>query len=434
MSTMNERSVLVGAILTAVLCAPSRASALQPLEAFLNSAQETNPDVRAQVATVNQRQAEMDRATGALLPALQAQGTFTQNQYEVSFPAKILGGTGTITTLPQHQLDGAISLSVPLVDVAAWERRAAARATRDGSHADLASSRLDLSRRVAQAYYQLVASEAVLLSAQHNLELSRDNAALTVTRRDGGTASELDVQRAKGDVARAEQDVVTATLNVTTVRRALETLSGVRPEPTSELLADDLHEEAPLETWLVGSERLAPVQSARAAQRSAEESARAAGAAWLPTLMGSAQQRFTTAPALTLHHEYYFLQITAAWKIDATVPAALRAQRAAAELAGARADGVRRQVGDAIFNDWYRIRANIDRARAARTQVEAARVAAGLARDRYQGGIATQLDVLQAQQDLFRAEISRIQADADLAFSRASLRVDTAQFLGDRTR
>ena len=69
---MNERSVVVGAILTAVLCVPTRARALQPLDAFLTGAQETNLDVRAQVAIVTQRQAEMDKATGALLPALQA--------------------------------------------------------------------------------------------------------------------------------------------------------------------------------------------------------------------------------------------------------------------------------------------------------------------------------------------------------------------------
>jgi outer membrane protein TolC len=434
MSTMNERSVVVGAILTAALCFPTRASALQPIDVFLAGAQETNPDVRAQVATVTQRQAEMDKATGALLPALQAQGTYMRNQYQTEFPASIFGGTGTIVITPQNQRDVSLSLNAPLVDVAAWERRAAARATRDGAHADLASSRLDLSRRVAQAYYQLVANEAVLLSARHNLELSRDNAALTENRRGGGTASELDVQRAKGNVARSEQDVIAAALNVTTVRRSLETLSGIRPEPASELVADDLHEEVPLETWLVVSERLPLVRSAKAAQRSAEESARASAAAWLPTLTGSAQERFTNAPSLSSHRQFYLLLLTATWKLDMMVPPALRAQKAVADVATARAEGVRRQVGDAIFNDWHQIRAAIDRSRAARTQVEAARVAAGLARDRYQGGIATQLDVLQAQQDLFRADVSRIQADADLAFWRASLRVDTAQPIGDRTR
>jgi outer membrane protein TolC len=408
------------------------AYALQPLDTFVARAMETNPELRAATATASQRDAEVDRATGALLPSFQAQGTYTRNQYEVAFPATLLGGTGTITILPQNQLDASLTLSVPLIDVGGWERRAAARATRDSSQADLTSTQLDVSRRVARAYFQLLGNEAVLLSAQRTLQLSKENAALTVTKRTGGTASELDVQRAKTDVARVEQDVTAAALNVVTARRSLETLSGVAPEPATTFPMDDLHEEAPLERWMASSERLPSVQSAMAAKRSAEASAGAANAAWLPTVSASAQERLTNAPSLTLHNEYYLLQLTAGWRIDATVPATVRAQRAAAAVAVAHADGTRRQVEDAIFQDWQQVRASIDRARSARAQVDAAQAAAGLARDRYDGGVATQLDVLQAQQDQFRADVARIQADSDLAYARASLRLDTAHPLGDR--
>jgi outer membrane protein TolC len=386
--------------------------------------------VRSSAATVAQRDAEADRATGALLPTLQAQGTYTRNQYEVAFPASLVGGTGTLTILPLNQLDGDFTLTVPIVDIGAWDRRVQAKATRDASNADRSAVELDVSRRVTRAYFQLIADEAVALSAQRNLKLSEDNAALIATKRGAGTASDLDIQRAKGDVARAEQDVATATLGVVTERRALETLSGLTPEPETSFVADDLHEEGPLSVWLGVTDGIPSVQSAMAASRSAEESARAADAAWLPTLTATAQERLTNAPSLSLHNEYYLLQLTAAWKVDATLPATVRAQRAEAVAAMARADGARRQAEDAIFDDWQQISASIERARSARVQVEAASVAASLARDRYEGGIATQLDVLSAQQDLFRADVARIQADADLAYARASLRLDTARPLG----
>ena len=51
-----------------------------------------------------------------------------------------------------------------------------------------------------------------------------------------------------------------------------------------------------------------------------------------------------------------------------------------------------------------------------------ARRTAELVSDRYQAGAATQLDVTQAQRDAFLADVSRIQADAELACARASLR------------
>jgi outer membrane protein TolC len=428
------RSAVYTVAFASALVVPRSAHALQPLDAFLARSEVTNPDVRVSVATARQREAEADRATGALLPSVQAQGTYTRNQYEVSFPASLVGGTGSLTILPQNQFDGSFTLTVPIVDVGAWDRRAAARATFDSSSADLSAIRLDVSRRVARAYYQLVANEAVFLSAQHSLLLSRDTAALTATKRAGGTASDLDVQRAKGDVARAQQDVATATLNVATGRRSLESLTGLTPEPATQFPADDLHEEAPLDAWLAASEHQPSVESAVAARRSAEDSACAAQSAWLPTLTGTAQERLTNAPSITLHNEYYLLQITAAWKVDATVPAEVRAQHAAAEVALARADATQRQIDDAIFDDWQEVRSSIDRARAARAQVEAASQAVSLARDRYEGGVATQLDVLQAQQDLFRADVTRIQADADLSYARASLRLDTARPIGDPHR
>jgi len=422
------------ALLVTCLSATTPARALQPIDAFLTRSQEVNAELRASAATARQRAAEMDRSTGSLLPNVQAQGTYTRNQYAVSFPASLVGGSGTLTILPQNQFDGAATLTVPIVDVGAWDRRAAAKANVDTSVADLVSARLDVSHRVARSYFQLVADEAVLASAEHNLRLSRDNATLAAAKRAGGTASDLDVERAIGDVARAEQDVATATLNVVTERRTLESLSGLTPEPATEFAADDLHEEAPLEAWLSASEELPSVQSAIAAQRSAEESARAAEAGWLPTVTGIAQERLTNAPSITLHNEYYLLQLTAAWKLDATIPAAVRAANAAADAARARADVTRRRAQDAIFDDWHEVGASIQRARAARARVEAASVAADLARDRYRGGIVTQLDVLQAEQELFQADVARIQADAQLSYARASLRLDAARPVGDPGR
>lgn len=430
------RRMCVAAAMTvaASIIAEGPARALQPVDAFLARAQEANPDIRISAATTRQRDAEFDRSTGALLPSAQAQGTYTNNQYQVEFPGQLVGGSAPLKILPYNQLDAAFTLTVPIVDVGAWERRASAKANFDSSVADLFSQRLDVSRRVARTYYQLVAFEAVLVSAEHDLQLSRDTQAIAVAKRSGGTASDLDVQRAKGDVYRAEQQVATAKFNVVTERRALESLTGLLPEPTTEFPADDLHGEAPLDAWLSATDHVPAVQSALAAVRSAQGTTRAADSAWLPTVTGTAQQRLTNAPSITLHNAYYLLQLQATWKLDATIPASVRAAHAAADAAEARADGIRRQIQDAIFDDWQQVDTSIARARSARAQVEATSQAADLARDRYQGGIATQLDVLQAQQDLFRADVARIQADADLSYARASLRLDTARPVGDPGR
>jgi outer membrane protein TolC len=56
-------------------------------------------------------------------------------------------------------------------------------------------------------------------------------------------------------------------------------------------------------------------------------------------------------------------------------------------------------------------------------ELAATQRAADLARSRFEGGAATQLDALQADRDAFQAEVGLIQARADLAFARVDLRI-----------
>ncbi len=67
--------------------------------------------------------------------------------------------------------------------------------------------------------------------------------------------------------------------------------------------------------------------------------------------------------------------------------------------------------------------ADIANSRSARAQAKASDHASRLAQDRYEVGVATQLDLLQAQRDAYSADVARIQSDADLANARAQLRL-----------
>jgi outer membrane protein TolC len=222
--------------------------------------------------------------------------------------------------------------------------------------------------------------------------------------------------------------VTAAQLGVTNTRRDLFSLTGVRPEAASAFPNDDLHEEPPLEGWMSGADKVPSVRSAEASRASAEVGSRAVRNAWIPTLSGTAEEKFTNATVFAGGHSaFYFLQVAATWKVDTTLIHQLRVQNALAAAARANEDGVRRAAEDAVFRDWHQIRADIESARSSRAQVAASKLAASLAEDRYESGVATQLDVLQARQDAFAAEVARIQADADLAYARLALRLDAGQ-------
>ena len=323
-----------------------------------------------------------------------------------------------------------MTLTVPLINIANWDRRAAAEATFVGARADEVNTALTVEKNVVRDYYTLLGDEAVLLSAMQNLEIAQHHVSLARDRKEGGTGSELDVQRALADQAKASQSVTAAQLAVTNTRHDLYSLSGLAAEPATGFPEDDLHEEKSLAAWTGNTSAVPSVQSAEATRVREEEGAKAANTAWLPTLNATAEEKFTNATAfIGGHTNIYLLQLVASWKLDATIRPQIRAQNAAAAAARANADQARQAAEDAVFRDWQQIRADIESAQSSRAQVVATKLAASLAEDRYENGVATQLDVLQARQDAFAADVARIQADANLAYARLALRLDAGQFV-----
>jgi outer membrane protein TolC len=438
----RSRRLLVLAATLGVASLPARsAHALQPLSEFLDHAKTWNPDNRAAHATVDQRDAEVGVANGNLEPNLVFNGSYTRNQYEITtdslftLPASVPFTIPNTVITPQNQVDGNAILTVPIINVANWDRRSVSKATLAGAKADEGNAQLNVQKNVTRGYYQLVGYEAVLQSAVKNLEVAKHNVQLARDKKDSGTGSELDVQRALADAAKTEQSVTGAQLNVTNSRRDLLSLTGVSAEPVSSFPNDDLHEEAPLEGWITGASTLPSVKSAEASRESAEEASHAARTGWLPTLNGIAEEKLTNATGFNGGHTaVYLFELAANWKLDNTVLPQIHAQTAIAAAARANEDKVRQAAQDAIYKDWQQIHADIEVSRSARAQVASTKLAASLAEDRYTNGVATQLDVLQARQDAFAADVARIQADADLAYARTALRIDSGRYSGAEER
>jgi outer membrane protein TolC len=429
--------VKAGAFLLAVL-GTGNAFALQPLESFVGAARRQNPSNLEARALAEQSDAEADVATARLLPSAAATATYTRNEFEVKLALPTsLGGTGqSLTIQPQNQLDGAATLSVPLVDVAAWARRSAARVAATAAASRERATSLDVEKRVVSAYAAVVGEAAVLRSVRESLGLAGHNADVVRSKKSNGTASELDVQRAEGDVAGAQGDVASAELALVTAARNLAALSGLEPDLSGEArrdggLQDDLHQEAALETWLDAAGRVPSVTAATRQADAAEASTRAARLAWLPTLAATGQERYTNATSFAGHSTYYLLQGTLSWRLDYGLKPAARAQAATTAAARARAQAALRSAQDAIALAWHQVHTNIDRTRSAEAQVKATALAAELAGQRYQEGLATQVDVLQAQHAALAADVSRIQAEAELAYARQALRLEAGQALDE---
>ncbi|MEO6574585.1 MAG: TolC family protein [Polyangiaceae bacterium] len=407
-------------ITAVLLLASTPARATQPLDTFVSRAKTENFDAKELEAIERQRDAEAGAALGRILPALTARGVYTRNQYE---SAVTLPGGPTVVISPLNQLDAYAQVDVPLFDAAGYYRWKSAKEVAHAAGSQRNATQLDVTRAITRSYFQFLGAAALASSATNSVQAAQANLSYVESRREAGAATDLDKERARANVERARQDVADAELVGQLAGRSLETLSGVSPTPAEPFAGDDLHDVAPLAKWeeLAGDN---PAEhAARELSQAAADTKKSAAYALLPTLTASAQEHFTNAAGFVGHHDIYTLQVIAAWRFDFTAVKTASAQAAASDAALVRQARSNRAVDDAIFEAYQRVVNGIVKSRSARAQTVAANKASELAVERYQAGVSTQLDVTQAQRDAFLAEASRIQADTDLAFARASLRL-----------
>ncbi len=415
---MNQR---LGILAAAFVLLARPAFALQPLGEFVASAKKHNFDVRESNLTAAQRDTEAEGAQRKLWPTLGARGVYTHNQFE----GAIRQGTTEIIITPQNQFDAYFTLDVPLVDFSSWARVGAANALRDAAQARAGAQFVDVEQAVSRGYYQLLAARGLLGAAQKTQEAANQSLHVQEQRKSAGLAIELDYQRALAEAERAKQNVANAEYLASSQARAFTTLTGLAPEPGGALPEDDLHEEAPLATFLRRGEgdETPAIAAARLEAKAADKTAAAQWYTLLPSLSGNATERLTNATGFAGRYGSYAVSATLTWKLDASAWSTAKAQDAAQQVSVVRKERASRQQSDAVTDAYELVRSNLTNCRAARAESRASALAYQMATERYGAGTALQLDVLQANRQAFQAEVTRIQADVDLAVARATLRI-----------
>jgi outer membrane protein len=410
------------AMATVLGAAPARAQ--QPLEEFLRAAEDGGALelVEAEAAEQTSR-SQVDEARARLLPSLGVTAAYTRNQFEavVNVPMGATSVQAVIT--PFDQVEGRLALTVPVVDVAAWSSFFGAEDGAEASGQRLRESVLEVQVRVIQAYHALVEARAVADAARRALATSEESLAVVASRTEAGLGTELDRQRATADVERARQSVAEGELSEALAARQLFAASGLDASSQRVLLEDPLDSEAPLAGWMASAASMPAVRAAEAEARAADRARDGAWQALLPTLSASASERLTNATGFNGQASAWALGVTAGWTLDFARPAAIGTRDHQLAAARARLARVERAAETAIHEAWHRVVSLVVRARSARAAQVASQRAAEVARARFEAGTGTQLEVSQAERDVFAAEVVRIQADAALRVARLTLRV-----------
>jgi len=304
------------------------------------------------------------------------------------------------------------------------------RAASDAARADLAASeavrdavRLALTSRVAASYYGLLALDAQVELTRRALRLREESLALQRRRREAGVISDFDLRQLEAEAATLRAQLPPLERDREIEEAALAALLGRSPRAVFEealprqALAADAPSAVAVPSGLPSELLLRRPDLVEAEQRLVAANARVAVArsAYFPSIRLTGLLGSESADLSDL-----FSGPAGIWSFAAALAqpiyagGRLEAQR---EAAAARERALLAQYQGAVRNAFRELRQALAAQARARESFEAqdARVVAleetlRLARLRYASGIASQLDVLDAERGLLAAQTARIEA------------------------
>ncbi len=391
---------------------------------------QSNQNLKAAVARVEQARATARVARADLFPTLSLDPAYNRQRYS---PNQV-PNFGSLT---------ANTFSVPLdlsyeVDLWGRVRRGfeSARADAQASLADYYNLLLTLQADVAQNYFTLRALDAEIATVTATVGLRKEQVRLVRSRFEGGIGNELDVARAETELATTEADAaslgqrrsqlenalaILVGSNPTTFQLPAATNSSWNPEPPSipAGLPADLLERRP---DVAEAERQLAAANARIG---------VAKAAFFPVVSLTAYGGYLSGDIQTL-----FNWDSRVWSIGPSISLPIfaggriranhrRAQAAFEESVARYRQQVLVAFGD-VENSLAGIRYLAEQSAAQQRAVANARRAASLAAERYQSGIVSYLEVVDANREVLQAE----RGNDQLAGQRLNATVQLIKALG----
>jgi outer membrane protein TolC len=359
-----------------------------------------------------------------LVPSLSAQGSYARNSDDARFstPGR------SVVIQPLEQLSAGAAVRVPLVVPSAWFEVRAARGGARAADASAEAVRLQLRAGLAQAAHGARAAEEVALASERAVEIAAEHARSADRRVKAGVAPPLDVLRARTEQVRRESDLARARADLDRARLALGILLG-REAPVRIVVPDLVAAPAapePTASPAEAVERRPEMSAQRAQVEAAEDQVRASWARLLPQLSATGSAFASDVAYPTGEKEGWRATVDLTWPIFDGGLREARRRQARAQLATARAgaEAQRLAVVQEVADGARDLAVARERLRLAETQRGLASDAAESARRSFEAGVASNLDVVDANDRLYQADVGL--ADARARVAQAAIGLERA--------
>ena len=392
-----------------------------------------NPQVQIANLNIAESQENQTIARSALLPqaSLGVSDTLRRGNLETAFGQRIPGFPGHIG--PFYIIQAGPNFSTPLFDLTAWKRWQASKKSVLGTRAQQQSVREDTVQLVVSQYLGSLRAAADVTAALSRVDLAKALFDQASDLQKNGVGTGIDTLRSNVQYQNERQRLINAQTQVKTSLYALARLLNIDPHQdvelsdqseffhTAEYSADDSIERAYAER---------PEMKALASQiRSQQLQKQSARDQRLPrlSLLGSWGQEGITPTSVIPSYNY-----EASFEIPLYTGGRIKAQTAVADIEvkklGRQEEELRNRIALEVKTAAEQLESAKSEVQVANLGVDLAKQEVTQARDRFQAGVANNIEVITAQDELSRANDNQIaalyrynQARADLAHATGQM-------------
>lgn len=405
---------------------PAAGQEVLTLETAVKTALARNEQALATTQNVEAARARVVRARSYFLPQITGTGTYTRRPFEVS--RKI--GETEIVIQSFNAIAGNATLNLTIFDSRSLPAILQARSERSAAEHAAAETRRQLAFEVSNAYLTTLSTGQVLTATRHRFDYAKQALEAAKARYAAGLVSSNDVTRAELEYATAEMGITQVDGQVQTTALQLsyllddrETLGRTLEVPEFLLRASEDSPVAVEDLIVQAQGRRLDLSSLRFQARGQHALTLEPILKWFPALSFNTQVRYTNEAGLTGRTTNWNLGLTLSWAVfdGFARNADYRERRALAALADLDVKAALRKIDLDVRDALVSLENQRAALRQATVAYEVARRNAAETAELYRQGLASVLQVADANVSLFEAEVELVRQRYGLGLSYLNL-------------
>jgi outer membrane protein TolC len=430
--------VIVLALLVSGLSVAARPASAQDtltLGAAVAEALERNPDVRAAQALAAQADANASAARAAYFPRVSFSESWQRsNQPVFAFSSLLAARSFTAADFAVDRLNdpGAVSAFAGrlVISQVIFDRRTSAEAAvgasgRDAAAAAVEATRADVALEVTRVYGRVLEALAAERAAASAVRAAAEDLARAERRRAVGLVTDADVLALSVHSAAMQRRQIAAAGDAAVARADLNRLLGAPIDRVFDVREPDPAPDTPIDAGALAAEADAQrpeLRQGAADVESAKAGVRLARAGWFPRVTAQAGYQLEGIDMFD-RADSWIVGGELAWSVSLGGAERARARAATAAVTAAEAivDRIRATVHLDVVTAVTHLQAARARAAVGRAAVGQATERERITRNRYDAGLASVNDVLDAAAARLDAEVERVRALVDTLVAGAML-------------